>query len=1103
VKRTTLLAVLLALVLPLPAAAARQKAAEKDEKKKEEEKGGLNASTFAGLEFRSLGPALTSGRIVDIAVDPADHGTWYVAAASGGVWKTINAGTTWQPVFDGEGSYSIGALAIDPKNPAAVWVGTGENNSQRSVGYGDGIYKSDDAGGSWTNLGLKDSQHIGMIRIDPRDSKVVYVASQGPLWNDGGDRGLYKTADYGKTWSKILDISPRTGVSEVHLDPRDPDTLYAVAYQRRRHVWTLIDGGPESGLHKSTDGGKTWSKLSSGLPKEDIGRIGLAVSPVDPDILYAIVEAANKAGGIFRSLDRGATWEKRADYVSTSPQYYQELFADPVHRDRVYSMDTFLKVSDDGGKTWRNLGQKHRHVDDHAMWIDPRDNDHYIVGGDGGLYETFDRGATWKFFPNLPLTQFYKIAVDNDSPIYHVYGGTQDNFTLGGPVRTFNQHGIQNSDWFVTWSGDGFQPRVDPKDSNIVYSQLQHGVLGRYDRRTGEAMLIQPQEGKGEPPLRWNWDSPLIISPHSHTRLYFAANRLYRSDDRGDSWRPVSGDLTRQVDRNQLPVMGRVWPADAVAKNASTSFYGNIVALDESPLQEGLLYVGTDDGLVQVSEDGGASWRKVERFPGVPDNTYVSRLTASRFDRDAVYAAFNNHKMGDFKPYLLRSGDRGRSWSSIAGDLPDRGSLWAVVEDPARRDLLYAGTEFGAFFTPDGGKRWVRLKGGLPTIAVRDLAIQERENDLVLGTFGRGFYVLEDLAPLQKLAEPDLRQEALLLEPASAWMYVPASPLGLRGAAFQGEAHYLASNPPYGAVFTYYLKDEIKTRKASRQEREKKDHEAEKTPPYPSQEELRAEAAEEPPAILLTVTDAEGQVVRRLSGPPKAGFHQVEWDLRLPAAHPASLEKGEDDLFSPGPEGPLVLPGTYQVSLAKRIEGQITPLASPRQFHVASPVTATLAAGDRAELLSFLTRVQRLQRAVLGAARTVEDTDQRVKLLKKALEDTPSADLALASEARAIEARLRELKRQLEGDRVIAQRNYPVPAAITDRVQSIVDSHWYATSAPTQTSRQAYDIAAEEFSAALAELRQLVETDLAALEAKAEAAGAPWTPGRVPMWTKE
>jgi photosystem II stability/assembly factor-like uncharacterized protein len=569
-----------------------------------EEKDPIAKLSLSALKFRAIGPALTSGRISDFAINPNNNSEFYVATSSGGVWKTVNAGTTFKPIFDEEGSYSIGCITMDPNNTNVLWVGTGENNNQRSVAYGDGLYKSEDGGKSWKNVGLKNSEHIGKIAVDPRDSDVVYVAAYGPLWSAEGDRGLYKTTDGGKNWEAVLTIDEHTGVSEVHLDPCDPDVIYAIAHQRRRRMWTYLGGGPGSAIYKSKDAGASFSKINEGLPEGDLGRIGLAISPLDSKTIYAIVEAQRGKGGFYRSINGGASWEKQNSYTSRG-NYYQEIFCDPKDIDRVYSMDVYLQVTDDGGKTFRNLGERSKHVDNHVMWIDPDNTDYYLVGGDGGIYESFDRGKTWKFMPNLPVTQFYKVAIDYAEPFYCVYGGTQDNYSLGGPSRTTSAHGIVNSDWYTTQGGDGFESQVDPKDPNIIYAQSQYGNLVRYDKKSGEKMGIKPRERKGEKSYRWNWDAPLLISPHSHTRLYFAANKVFRSDDRGNTWTVISDDLSRQIDRNTLPVMGRVWPMDAVAKNASTSQYGNIVALDESPVQEDLLYAGTDDGLIHVTEDSG------------------------------------------------------------------------------------------------------------------------------------------------------------------------------------------------------------------------------------------------------------------------------------------------------------------------------------------------------------------------------------------------------------------------------------------------------------------------------------------------------------------
>ena len=1065
----------------------------------------MSADTFAGLKLRSIGPALTSGRIGDLAVDPKRPERYFVAAASGGVWRTVNAGTTWTPVFDGEGSYSIGCLALDPNNPYTVWVGTGENNSQRSVAWGDGVYRSDDGGQHWKNVGLKRSEHIGKILVDPRASEVVWVAAQGPLWGPGGDRGLYKTNDGGKTWSVSLKISDDTGVSDVVMDPRRPDVMYAAAYQRRRHVWTVINGGPEAAIYKTTDGGANWRKVSEGLPKVDLGRIGLAVSPANPDVVYAIVEAAEDKSGFFRSTDRGETWEKRSDYKTTSGQYYNKIFCDPKNVDRVYAMDTWLNVSEDGGKTFHKLGEKSKHVDNHAMWIDPSDTDHLLVGCDGGLYETWDRGATWQYKANLPVTQFYRVAVDDARPFYNVYGGTQDNFSLGGPSRTAAVNGITNADWFVTTGGDGFFSRIDPTDPAIVYAESQYGGLVRYDRRSGEEVDIKPREGKDDAPLRWNWDAPLIISPHSHTRLYFAANRLFRSEDRGDTWKAISADLSRGLDRNALPVMGKVWPADAVAKNASTSFYGNVTALSESPLVEGLLYVGTDDGLVQVSEDNGATWRKGASFPGVPERTFVSRVEASRHAKDVVFAAFDNHKNADFKPYLLRSADRGRTWNSIAGDLPEGEVAYAVIEDSKEPGLLFAGCEFGAYFSLDGGAHWIKLKGGMPTVAVRDLAVQAREGDLVLATFGRGFYVLDDVSPLRGLARAALERSAALFPVKDAPAYIERSPIGGKGKAFQGDTLYTADNPPFGAVFTYYLKDDLKTKKELRHEAEKEAAKKGAAPPYPKAEQLRAEAQEEKPAVILTVTDAEGRVVRRVAGDTKKGFHRVAWDLRFPASVPADpeAEKAEKEPWDAPDEGPMAAPGAYRVALAARVGGVTTELAGPQNFAVVPLGLATLRAQDQAAVLAFEQKTARLQRAVLGAVEVVKDARNRIDRIKVALRDTPAARPELAEQAEAIRTKLFAISTALSGDRVMARRDEPTKPGIVGRVQTVVSAQWASTQAPTTTMLDGYAIAADEFTPVLADLRKVVEGDLKSLEDALEKAGAPWTPGRVPVWTKE
>ncbi|MEK6336064.1 MAG: glycosyl hydrolase [Acidobacteriota bacterium] len=1089
---------------PTPDPQKSPEAKKPDEEKPDENKPAdpMSTATFNGLRLRSIGPAFTSGRVIGMAVNPNNTSQYFVAAASGGVWKTVNAGTTWTPVFDREGSYSIGCIVLDPKNPLTVWVGTGENNSQRSVSYGNGVYRSDDSGKTWRNVGLKTSEHIGRIAIDPKDSNIVYVAAQGPLWGPGGDRGLYKTTDGGKTWKQILKISEHTGVTDVVIDPQNPETLYAAAYQRRRHMWTLIDGGPESALYKSTDAGATWNKLRAGLPTTEMGRIGLAISPVDSNVIYAQVEAADRKGGIFRSNDRGGSWERRNEYDVTA-MYYSRIVADPKDVDRLYVMNVFLMVSDDGGRTLRRLGEKSKHVDNHDIWIDPNNTDHYLVGCDGGVYESHDRGANWDFKANLPITQFYDITTDNAKPFYNVYGGAQDNFSFGGPSRTRSASGIVNSDWFVTHGGDGFRSQVDPEDPNTIYAELQNGNLVRFDKRTGERMAIQPQVGRNEDPLRWNWDSPFIISPHSHTRLYFAADKLFRSDDRGDSWQVISGQLSRGLDRDKLAVMGRLWSIDAVAKNASTAFFGNASALAESPRKEGLIYIGTDDGLLQITEDGGRNWRRVEKPLDVPELAYVSRILASTADANTVYVAFENRQNADFKPYLLKSTDAGRTWTSIKGNLPANHPVWAIAEDHVNPNLLFVGTEFGLFFSIDGAK-WVQLKGGLPTIQMRDLNIQRRENDLVVGTFGRGIYILDNYAPLRALTPEMLKQEAILFPVKEALMYIQSQPLGGRGKSFQGESYYTAENPPFGATFTYYLKDALKTKKEKRQEAEKEATRKGAILSLPPRSDLTAEEEEETPAIIFTVTDSGGHVVRRLTGPVTAGVQRVSWDLRSPAASlPPPPNPETEDPFSEGPAGPLVMPGAYRVSFAKRVNGVITQLAPPREFQVSVEGQENMAAADRAALVEFQQKVARLQRAVSGALDAANALKPRLAAIRRALLETPSAGETLLADATALDKRTNEILRALRGDNALRARNMNLPPSINERVGDIVGGQRMSTSRPTQTQVNQYAAAAQDFETTLVQLRQLIEGDLLRLEKQMEAAGAPWTPGRIPEWKPE
>jgi photosystem II stability/assembly factor-like uncharacterized protein len=1101
-KRSVVLAVviLFAMSALVSAPAAAQTAGKKAARSGPEPR--LTAELLAGLAFRNIGPAIMSGRISDVAIHAQRRHTWYVAVGSGGVWKTENAGTTWTPIFDGQASYSIGCVAIDPSNPETVWVGTGENVSGRHVGFGDGVYKSLNGGKTWANMGLAKSEHIGRILVDPRNSDVVYVAAEGPLWSSGGERGLYKTADGGKTWASVLKISDDTGVTWAEFDPDNPDILYAAAYQRRRSVAAFMGGGPEGGIHKSVDAGKTWRKLTVGLPSGDVGKIGLAVSPFDPAVVYATVEAGPEERGFYRSADRGESWEKRSSYISggTGPHYYQEIYADPNVFDRVYQMDPGMMVTDDGGKTWRRVNEENKHGDNHAMGFIKGDPGFILNGSDGGLYVTYDGAKSWRFFENLPVTQFYKLALDNTLPFYNVHGGAQDNGSQMGPSRTLNANGISDCDWTITYGADGYACAIDPTDPNTVYLEWQNGNLLRYDRKSHETVFVSPRAELGDPPLRFNWDSPILISPFSHTRLYYAGQFVWRSDDRGDSWTRISPDLTRGIFRLEQRIMGREWSVDALWDHGAMSQFGTITSLSESRLQEGLIYAGTDDGLIQVTEDGGKTWRKVDRIAGVPDYFFVNKIMASKHDKDTVYAAVDSHKTGDYRPYLLMSADRGRTWANIAGGLPQRTIVWSIAQDHLKKELLFAGTEFGIYATLDGGKTWLKLGGGVPTISFRDIEVQERESDLVGASFGRSFFVLDDYSPLREIREEELAKEAALFPVKTALQYVPLRPIDSDGKGCLGDAFYLAPNPPFGAVFTYYLRDGVKSGAEARREAEAKLVKDGQPVPFPGWAELRKEEEEPKPAVLLVLADESGDVVRRIAAPAAKGIHRVAWDLRYPGVMPTQLESARRESWEREPVGPMVVPGKFTATLVEVVGGTATALAGPQPFVVESLNLASMPEKDKAALLAFQTKAGELQRAMMGAGAAAEDALNNLRYIRKALVDTPKADPKLAEAARAIEKRLQDQVTILFGDRTRGMRSEPTEPSLMERVTAQLD----ATGPITVTARRGYEIAADGFEKLLAEMRQTIEVDLKKLQADLEAAGAPWTPGRgVPVWKKK
>jgi photosystem II stability/assembly factor-like uncharacterized protein len=741
-----------ALLLCSPTLYSQDKDKEKDKSPVEQ--------ALSGFSFRSVGPAFMSGRIADIAIDPNNENIWYVAVGSGGVWKTTNAGTTWKPLTDKQSFYSTGAITLDPNNSQTVWLGTGENVGGRHVGIGHGLYLSRDGGKTWANKGLKKSEHISKIIVHPTDSNTLWVAAQGPLWSSGGERGLYKSTDGGNSWKQTMDLDEWTGVTDLVIDPRDPNVLYAASWQRHRNVAAYMGGGPGTALYKSVDGGERWRKLKTGLPSSEMGKIGLTISPQKPDVLYAAIELERREGAVYRSENGGESWKKMSDTVSggTGPHYYQELIASPHVFDKIFLMNNYVLVSENGGKTFYQMNETKKHVDSHAMVFKANDPNYILVGTDGGLYETFDDTENWKFVNNLPLTQFYKLAVDDAYPFYNIFGGTQDNNTQGGPSQTFNRNGISNADWFVLLGGDGHQPATEPGNPAIVYAQSQQGNLHRVDRTTGEAVYIRPQNGLDEPYERFNWDAPILVSQHNPKRLYFGSQRVWRSENRGDSWAAISTDLTKNEERLALPIMGRQQSWDAAWDVYAMSTYNTITSLAESAQDENILYAGTDDGLLHTTKDGGATWTTltVDKLPDAPATAFVNDIKADMFDANIAYVALDNHKFGDYRPMLYKTTNGGKSWKSITEGIPEGTLIWRLVQDHVNPKLLFLGTEYGVYVSLNQGDNWHKFSNGMPTISVRDLAIQKRENDLVAATFGRSYYILDDYSPLRGISAENL-----------------------------------------------------------------------------------------------------------------------------------------------------------------------------------------------------------------------------------------------------------------------------------------------------------------------------------------------------------
>lgn len=1084
------------LLFPIQATEAQNR-----KKKKTSEK---TIASLDAFKLRNVGPAFLSGRIADIKTHSENENIWYVATGSSGVWKTINAGTTWTPIFDDQTSYSTGCITLDPSNPEIVWLGTGENVGGRHVAYGDGIYRSTNGGKTWKNMGLKKSEHISEIIVHPDNSNIIWVAAQGPLWTKGGERGLYKTTDGGKSWRRVLGNKEWTGVTDIMMDPRNPQVLYAATWDRHRTVAALMGGGPGTAIYRSDDGGENWKVLKTGLPNNpdsnndgivdeddnpirNLGKIGLAISPQDPDIVYAAIELERKKGAVYRSSNRGESWVKMSNTVSggTGPHYYQELYASPHEFDRLYLMNVRVLTSADGGKTFEQLKERDKHSDNHAIVFKKDDPNYIMLGTDAGIYETFDKAETWRYIKNLPLTQFYKVAVNNAEPFYHIFGGTQDNGSAGGPSATDEQQGIANKHWYKTLFADGHQSATDPVYNDIIYAETQQGGLYRIDLTTGEQVSVQPKAGIGEPHERFNWDAPILVSPHDPKRLYFASYRVWKSESRGDDWEAISGDLTRNEDRLTLPIMGRKQSWDNPWDVGAMSNYNTITSLAESPVQEGLLYAGTDDGFIQVSENGGDSWRKIPVTNlGLASRTFVNDIKADLFDANTVYVALDNHKEGDFSPYLFKSTDKGLTWKSISGDIPDRTLVWRMVQDPVKKNLLFAATEFGIYASLNGGASWQKLKGA-PTISFRDLTIQKRENDLVAASFGRGFFVLDDYSALREFTQENLNQKGKLFTPRPAKWFVPRSKVGNTGADY-----YFAKNPTYGAVFTYHLADDYKTATQVRKKKEIALNKKKADIPFPGWEALDAEREEQTAQVILSIQDQAGNVINKISRKAIKGSNRIAWDFTHFNPYAVSDQSSR---YNWG--GALAKPGTYQASLALVQNGEVTPLDGPISFEV-KPIREGILKGiGHEQYNAYLNDITAVYRSINAVQDVLNESVKMQKAMINALKKTKILPGTIEPKLQALKADLIRINKSLSGSPSRSEVGERNPAGLRSFLSNAMGG-LRNSYGPTPLHAKSLEITKKLLADLKAEVKTISEIKIPEIEEDLKSAGTPYIIGQ-------
>ena len=1056
-------------------------------KKKVEKAAEISLEAF---KFRNIGPAFLSGRIADIAVHPDNDNVWYVAVGSGGVWKTENSGTTWSPIFDDQASYSTGCITIDPNDPARIWVGSGENVGGRHVGYGDGVYLSPDSGATWKNMGLKNSEHISKIVVHPNNSDVVWVASQGPLWKKGGERGVYKTTNGGKNWKRVLGNSEWTGATDLMIDPNDPQILYAATWDRHRTVAAYMGGGPGSGIHRSTDGGETWEKLSNGLPKSNMGKIGLALSPQKSNVVYAAIELDRTQGGVYRSEDGGSSWSKMSDTVSggTGPHYYQELYASPHKFDRLYLMNVRVLTSEDGGKSFTQLKEEKKHSDNHALIFKKDDPNYLMIGTDAGIYESFDLAQNWRYIKNLPLTQFYKVAVNNAEPFYSIFGGTQDNGSVGGPSATDEREGIANKHWYKTLFADGHQSATDPVHDDIIYAETQQGGLHRIDLTSGEPVMIQPQAQEGDPYERFNWDAPILVSPHNPARLYFASYRVWKSESRGDDWEPISGDLTRNEERIELPIMGRQQSWDNPWDVGAMSNYNSITSLSESPVKEGVLFAGTDDGHIQISQNGGQQWNQIPVTKlGLPNRSFVNDIKADLFDSNTVYVVLDNHKEGDFNPYIYKSTDLGVSWKSISSNLPKRTLVWRIVQDHVNKNLLFAATEFGVYVSLNAGTAWQKLPG-TPTLPFRDLTIQKRENDLVAASFGRGFYVLDDYSALREMTADNLKRKGKLFAPRTAKWYVPRSNVGNTGADY-----FFSKNPTFGAVFTYHLSDDFSTKKEARKKREKELNKKKLNVPFPGWDALDLEKDEKGAKVLLTIQDPQGNIIRKISSKAKKGSNRIAWDLKH--FNPFSIPENGKIKKGGYNSGALAIPQAYTATLYLEDNGDVTQLDEPIVFDVKPIREGVLQGVSHQEYDEYRNNLSALIKKLDVLEDVLERSEEKLMALKAALNNSNIVPGRINKEIQALQKEAIAIKKSVEGS--------PSKDEIGERTPPSIQTHlrvayrgMMSTYGPTPLHQKSMALGKKMTLEIESKVMSLQNDKIKPLEQKLKTLGAPYIQGQ-------